>query len=126
VRKGLAFVLGCTKAKEFAPAHWLVNGADGGRLFVRYFGGDGIVREDAAGDVPASLTTMVWNAPSKSWTGCAPGSWPKDVAPRTPCCSLARPAQGPERDQRAHLRGLQPPRPAVRQAVVGRHRSEVE
>ena len=28
-------------------------------------------RENAAGDVLASLTTMVWNAPSKSWTGGA-------------------------------------------------------
>src|SRR4028118_1687439 len=33
--------------------------------------GDGAVREDVAGDVLASLTTMVWNAPSKSWTGGA-------------------------------------------------------
>jgi hypothetical protein len=38
---------------------------------VRCFGGDGAVREDVAGDVLASLTTMVWNAPSKSWTGGA-------------------------------------------------------
>jgi hypothetical protein len=66
---GFAFVVACTQAKEFALAHWLVNGADGGRLFVRCFGGDGTVRENAAGDVLASLTTMVWNAPSKSWTG---------------------------------------------------------
>jgi len=29
------------------------------------------VRENAAGDVLASLTTMVWNTPSKSWTGGA-------------------------------------------------------
>jgi hypothetical protein len=33
--------------------------------------GNGTVRENAAGDVLASLTTMVWNAPSKSWTGGA-------------------------------------------------------
>ena len=58
----------CTQAKEFALAHWLVNGADGGRLFVRCFGGDGALREDVAGDAPASLTAMVWDAPSKSWT----------------------------------------------------------
>jgi hypothetical protein len=38
---------------------------------VRCFDGSGIVRENAAGDVLASLTTMVWNAPSKSWTGGA-------------------------------------------------------
>jgi hypothetical protein len=62
-------VVDCTQAKEFALAHWLVNGADGGRLFVRCFGGDGIVREHAASDALASLTTMVWNAPSKAWTG---------------------------------------------------------
>jgi hypothetical protein len=61
----------CTQSGEFALAHWLVNGADGGRLFVRCFGGDGTVRENAAGDVLASLTTMVWNAPSKSCTGGA-------------------------------------------------------
>ena len=35
---------------------------------MRCFGGDGIVRENAAGDALALLTTMVWNAPSKSWT----------------------------------------------------------
>jgi len=44
-----AFVVDTTQAKEFALAHWLVNGADGGRLFVRRFGGDGTVRENAAG-----------------------------------------------------------------------------
>ncbi|HYI81936.1 MAG TPA: hypothetical protein VEX11_01850, partial [Acetobacteraceae bacterium] len=69
-QKGFAFVADCTQAKEFALAHWLVNGADGGRLFVRCFG-DGLVRENAAGDVLASLTTLAWNAPSKSWTGAA-------------------------------------------------------
>ena len=40
-------------------------------MFVRCFGGDGMVREDAAGDMPASPTTMVWNATSKPWTGGA-------------------------------------------------------
>jgi hypothetical protein len=38
---------------------------------VRCFGGDGIVRENVAGDLLASLTTMVWNAPARSWTGGA-------------------------------------------------------
>ena len=70
-QKGLAFVVDTTQAKEFALAHWLVNGADGGRVVVRCFAGDGIVRENAAGDVLASLTTMLWNPPSKSWTGGA-------------------------------------------------------
>jgi hypothetical protein len=55
-----------TQAKELAFAHWLVNGADGGRLFVRCFDGGGTVWENAAGDVLASLTTMLWSAPSKA------------------------------------------------------------
>ena len=50
------------------------------RLFVRCFGGNGTVRENAAGDVLASLTTMVWNAPSKSWTGGAPWPTPRSTA----------------------------------------------
>ena len=33
--------------------------------------GDGTVRENVAGDVLASLATMVWNAPPRSWTGGA-------------------------------------------------------
>ena len=70
-QRGIAFAVDRAQAKEFALAHWLVNGADGGRIFVRCFGGDGTVRENAAGDVLPSLTTMVWNAPSKSWTGGA-------------------------------------------------------
>ena len=70
-QNGFAFVVDCTQAKEFALAQWLINGADGGRLFVRCFGGDGIVRENVAGDALASLTTMVWNAPSKAWTSGA-------------------------------------------------------
>jgi hypothetical protein len=70
-QKAFGFVVDCTQAREFALAHWLVNGADGGRLFVRCFDGSGTVRENVAGDVLASLTTMLWNAPSKSWTGGA-------------------------------------------------------
>ena len=38
---------------------------------MRCFDGGGAVRENVGGDVLASLTTMVWNAPSKSWTGGA-------------------------------------------------------
>jgi hypothetical protein len=38
---------------------------------VRCSGGDGSVRGNAAGDVLASLTTMLWNAPSKAWAGGA-------------------------------------------------------
>ena len=58
-----------TQANQFALVHWLVNGADGGRLFVRCFGGDGTVRENAAGDVLASLTTMVWNVVAREIGG---------------------------------------------------------
>jgi hypothetical protein len=38
---------------------------------LRCFGGDGTLRENPAGDVLASLTTKVWNAAPKSWTGAA-------------------------------------------------------
>jgi hypothetical protein len=65
-RKGFAFVVDCTQAKEFALAHWLVNGSDGGRLFVRCFGGDGTVRENAAGDVLPPAHHHGQDAPSKS------------------------------------------------------------
>ena len=71
VRGSLGRRTSCTRPKGSALAHWLVNGADGGRLFVRCFGGDGVTRENVAGDVLAPLTTMVWNTPSKSWTGGA-------------------------------------------------------
>ena len=70
-QKGFAFVVDTSVAKEFALAHWLVGGADGGRLFVRCFDAAMTVRENIAGDVLASLTTMQWNSPSKAWTGGA-------------------------------------------------------
>jgi hypothetical protein len=38
---------------------------------VRCFDAGMVVREDIAGDVLASLTTMQWNIPSKAWTGGA-------------------------------------------------------
>jgi hypothetical protein len=56
-----------THAKEFALAHWLMGGADGGRLFVRCFDGAGNVREDQFQDVLASGTTMLWSAPARGW-----------------------------------------------------------
>jgi hypothetical protein len=34
-QEGFAFVADTTQAKEFALARWLVEGADGGQLFVR-------------------------------------------------------------------------------------------
>jgi len=37
-----------------------------GRLFVRVFDGAGNVREDIAGDVLASITTMQWNGPAQA------------------------------------------------------------
>jgi hypothetical protein len=67
----MAFVVDTSSAKEFALAHWLVGGADGGRLFVRVFDGAANVRENIAGDVLASGTTMQWNAPAKGWNAGA-------------------------------------------------------
>jgi hypothetical protein len=69
--RGMAFVVDTTSAKEFALAHWLVGGADGGRLFVRVFDGAANVRENIAGDVLASGTTMQWNAPARGWNAGA-------------------------------------------------------
>jgi hypothetical protein len=57
----------------------LVGGADGGRHFVRRFDAATNVREDAAGDVLASPTTMRWNVPSKAWTGGAAWFPPRPV-----------------------------------------------
>ncbi|MBW6401419.1 hypothetical protein KPL78_26450 [Roseomonas sp. HJA6] len=65
--RGVAFVVQTTHAKEFALAHWLADGADGGRLCVRCFDGAGNIREDQAEDVLASGTTMQWVVASKSW-----------------------------------------------------------
>lgn len=70
-QKAFAFVVDTSSAKEFAPAHWLVGGVDGGRLSVRCFGAAMNVRENMAGDVLASLSTMLWNVPSKAWSGGA-------------------------------------------------------
>ena len=64
-------MLDTSQAKEFALAHWLTSGASGGRLFVRVFDGAGNVREDIAGDVLASITTMQWNGPAKGWNAGA-------------------------------------------------------
>jgi hypothetical protein len=65
--RGIGFVVQTTHAKEFALAHWLVGGADGGRLCLRCFDGAGIVRENIAGDALASGTTLQWAPTSKSW-----------------------------------------------------------
>jgi len=69
--RGMAFVVDTSSAKEFALARWLVGGADGGRLFVRVFDGAANVRENIAGDVLASGTTMQWNAPAEGWNAGA-------------------------------------------------------
>jgi hypothetical protein len=69
--RGMAFVVDTSSAKKFALAHWLVGGVDGGRLFVRVFDGAANVRENIAGDVLASGTTMQWNAPAKGWNAGA-------------------------------------------------------
>jgi hypothetical protein len=65
-------LLDTSQAKEFALAHWLAGGAAGGRLFVRVFDSAGNVRENIAGDVLASLTTMQWNSAAKGWNAGAP------------------------------------------------------
>ncbi|WP_135468558.1 glycosyl hydrolase family 28-related protein [Crenalkalicoccus roseus] len=70
--RGLGWVVDVTQAKEFALAHWLVSGAAGGRLFARCFDAAGQIRENLPGDVLASLTTMLWNAPAKGWNAGAP------------------------------------------------------
>jgi len=70
--RGLGWVLDVSQAKEVALAHWLVFGSAGGRLFVRCFDAAGQVRENIAGDVLASLTTMLWNGPAKGWNAGAP------------------------------------------------------
>jgi len=71
-KRGMAIVSDSTSAKEFALAHWLVGGTDGGRLLVRVFDGAAIVRENIAGDVLASITTMQWNGPAKGWDAGVP------------------------------------------------------
>jgi hypothetical protein len=65
--RGIGFVVQTTHAKEFALAHWLVGGADGGRLCLRCFDGAGIGRENIAGDALASGTTLQWAPTSKTW-----------------------------------------------------------
>jgi hypothetical protein len=70
--RGLGWMLDSSQAKEAALAHWLTAGASGGRLFVRAFDGAGNVREDIAGDVLASITTMQWNGPAEGWNAGAP------------------------------------------------------
>jgi hypothetical protein len=70
--RGLDWVLDTSQAKEFAVTHWLAGGASGGRLFVRPFDAAGNIGVDVAGDVLASLTTMLWNGPAKGWSAGAP------------------------------------------------------
>ncbi len=70
--RGFGWVLDTSQAKEFALAHWLAGGVAGGRLFVRTFDGAGSIRADVAGDVLASLTTLLWNGPAKGWSAGAP------------------------------------------------------
>jgi hypothetical protein len=56
---------------EAARTARVVGGGDGGRLFVRVFDGAANVRENIAGDVLASGTTMQWNSPAKGWNAGA-------------------------------------------------------
>jgi hypothetical protein len=73
-QKGFAFVVDCSQAKEFALAHSLVNGADGGRLFVRCFGGDGIVRENVA--ATCWHRSPPWSGTPRPSRGPAAPPWP--------------------------------------------------
>lgn len=70
--RGLGWVLDTGQAREFALARWLSGGASGGRLVVRPFDAVGNIRADAAGDVLASLATVLWNGPAKGWSAGAP------------------------------------------------------
>jgi len=70
--RGLGWIVDVSQAKEIAIAHSLVAGAAGGRLFARLFDAAGNIREDVAGDILASLTTMLWSAPAKGWHAGAP------------------------------------------------------
>ena len=68
--RGLAFVVDTSSAKEFALAHWLVGGVDGGRLFVRVFddaakAGGGASDENDHGRAPFSLAQAVVQAGSR-------------------------------------------------------------
>jgi hypothetical protein len=65
--RGTGFVVQTTHAKELALAHWLVGGADGGRLCLLCFDCAGIVRENVSGAALASGTAMQWAPTSKSW-----------------------------------------------------------
>jgi hypothetical protein len=71
-QRGLGWMLDVSQVKEVAVAHWLNGNASGGRLFARCFDSAGTIRENIAGDVLASITTMVWSAPGKIWTAGAP------------------------------------------------------
>jgi len=70
-QRGLGWMLDVSQVKEVAIAHWLNGNASGGRLFARCFESAGTIRENIAGDVLASITTMVWSAPGKIWTAGA-------------------------------------------------------
>ncbi len=75
---GLAFVVDASQAREFALAHWLVGGADGGCLFVRCSDGAKTLLTDAEARVLASGATMSWNSAAKAWIAVA-GAVPGDV-----------------------------------------------
>ncbi len=69
--KGFAFVVDTSTVKESTLVHWLVTSVDGGRLFVRCIDAAMNVGENVADDVLASPSTMLWNIPSKAWSGGA-------------------------------------------------------
>jgi hypothetical protein len=69
--RGLGWVVETHQVKEFALAHWLAGGAQGGRLFVRVFDDAGNVRENIPNDVLFSIGSASWNSASKGWSGGA-------------------------------------------------------
>ncbi|MFL1463443.1 hypothetical protein ACI6QG_14655 [Roseococcus sp. DSY-14] len=71
-QRGMGWLLDVSQVKEVALVHWLAGNAPGGRLFARCFDAAGAIRENQAGDVLASIATMLWSAPGKVWTGGAP------------------------------------------------------
>ena len=71
-QRGLCWLLDVSATKEFALVHTLAGNAPGGRLFARCFDGAGNIRTNLAGDVLASITTMLWSPPGKLWTGGSP------------------------------------------------------
>ena len=107
----VGFVVQSTHAKGFALAHWLVGGADGGRLCLRCSDSAGVVRENTAGDALASGTTLQWAPTSKTWQAGAVMQ-DSDLIDHRPFVALRRtPAGGAESHDRVGCIGSGPEMP---------------